>query len=195
MGVMKVMKEMKVIKVLISLLMVSFIVACSAPGSSGPEKRTSINNMRQQVLNDIYKQNPSVRGEVQSAPGYAVFSNVNINLILLSASGGYGVVVDNASGKNTYMKMGEAGIGFGAGVKDFRALFVFQSKSAMNRFIEHGWQVGGHADAAAKAGGKGGAVAAEGFVDGIKVYQITETGLALQATLKGTKFWRDDSLN
>ena len=182
-------------KWLLSLTLMTLLVGCSAPGSSGSEKRASIDKMRQEVLNDIYKEKPSVRGEVAKAPGYAVFSNVNVNIIFFSASGGYGVVVDNATGKKTHMKMGEAGVGLGAGVKDFRALFIFESKSVMNRFVDSGWQFGGHADAAAKAGDKGGAVGAEGFVDGIKVYQITESGLALQATVKGTKYWRDDSLN
>ena len=151
--------------------------------------------MRQEVLNDIYKEKPAVRGEVQKAPGYAVFSNVNVNLIFFSASGGYGMVVNNSNGAKTYMKMGEAGIGLGAGVKDFRALFIFESKAVMERFINTGWQFGGHADAAAKAGDKGAAVSAEGFIDGIKVYQLTESGIALQATVKGTKYWRDDSLH
>jgi hypothetical protein len=29
----------------------------------------------------------------------------------------------------------------------------------------------------------------------ITVYQLTESGIALQATLKGTKYWTDDDLN
>ena len=32
-------------------------------------------------------------------------------------------------------------------------------------------------------------------VDGITIYQLTETGVALQATIKGTKYWKDDELN
>ena len=27
------------------------------------------------------------------------------------------------------------------------------------------------------------------------IYQLTESGLALQATIKGTRFWKDDALN
>lgn len=54
---------------------------------------------------------------------------------------------------------------------------------------------GGHADAAAKAGDKGGAVSAEALIDRVTVYQLTESGLALQATVKGTKFWVDKELN
>jgi lipid-binding SYLF domain-containing protein len=124
-----------------------------------------------------------------------VFSNVNINLIFIAAGSGYGVAVDNKTGKRTYMKMGEAGIGFGAGVKDFRSLFVFENQRAMDNFMNFGWQVGANADAAAKAGDKGAALGKEAVVDGISVYQLTENGVALQATVKGAKFWVDEDLN
>jgi hypothetical protein len=30
---------------------------------------------------------------------------------------------------------------------------------------------------------------------GIKLYQLTQQGLALQATIQGTKFWKDDELS
>jgi hypothetical protein len=65
----------------------------------------------------------------------------------------------------------------------------------MNRFVEQGWAFGGQADAAAKASDKGAAVGGELTVDNVTIYQLTEAGLALQATLKGTKYWKDDSLN
>jgi lipid-binding SYLF domain-containing protein len=94
------------------------------------------------------------------------------------------------------MKMASAGIGLGLGVKDFRGVFVFTTRGAMESFIESGWDASAQADAAAKAADKGDAWA--GAVDvapGIKLYQITESGLALQATIQGTKYWKDDELN
>ncbi|MDH3900635.1 MAG: YSC84-related protein, partial [Gammaproteobacteria bacterium] len=135
------------------------------------------------------------KSQIASAPGYAVFSNANVNLIFASFSGGQGVVKDNSTGKQTYMKMGEAGIGLGLGVKDFRAVFVFHDRDTLQTFIDSGWQFGGHADAAAKANEKGAAVGGEVLLDGVTVYQMTESGLALQATLKGTKYWKDTELN
>ncbi|MDH3999265.1 MAG: hypothetical protein OET90_10555, partial [Desulfuromonadales bacterium] len=81
------------------------------------------------------------------------------------------------------------------GAKDFRAVFVFHNDKTMNRFIEKGWAFGAQTDAAAKASDKGGAVGGEIVVDDITIYQLTETGLALQATVKGTKYWQDSSLN
>ena len=75
-------------------------------------------------------------------------------------------------------------------------MFVFTDKAPMDKFINSGWAFGGEADAAAKSGDKGGeASAAATVAPGIEVYQITKTGLALQATVAGTKYWKDDELN
>ena len=30
---------------------------------------------------------------------------------------------------------------------------------------------------------------------GVKLFQLTESGLALQATIQGTKYWKDKDLN
>ena len=61
--------------------------------------------------------------------------------------------------------------------------------------MQSGWSFGGQADAAAKAGDKGGAVGGEAVLNRVSVYQLTESGLALQATVKGTRFWQDSDLN
>jgi len=151
--------------------------------------------MRSEVLAELYKIHPKARAEVAAAPGYAVFSNANINIIFVSFGGGYGVTQNNKTGKPTFMKMGEVGIGLGLGVKDFRAVFIFHDRAVLEKFINSGWEFGGHADAAAKAGDKGAAVGGEALIDGITIYQITQSGLALQATVKGAKYWKDDELN
>ena len=181
---------------LMSLILTLALGGCATTSGSTPqEKRKSVQDMRNEVLTELYKLRPSTRAEIAAAPGYAVFSNVNVNIIFASFGGGYGMVRDNRSGKQTYMKMGEAGIGLGLGAKDFRAVFVFRDRASLDRFINSGWEFGGHADAAAKSGDKGGAVGGEALIDGINVYQLTKNGLALQATVKGTKYWKDDELN
>ena len=178
------------------ILLVLMISGCAITGTKSPsEKRQAVLAMKNEVLNDLYRLKPDVKAQISRAPGYAVFSNANVNLVLASFGGGYGVVKSKKSGKHTYMNMGEVGIGFGLGVKDFRAVFVFHNTESLNRFIDHGWALGAQADAAAKAQDKGGAVGGEAILDNVTVYQITEAGLALQATIKGTKFWKNDELN
>jgi len=183
---------------MISIAMIFFVLstACSTTVVKTPvEKRQALIDMRNQVLSDLYKVKPDVKAQINSAAGYGVFSNANINLVFASFGGGHGVVRDNQSGKNTFMKMGEAGVGLGIGAKDFRVIFVFHSRDALTQFVDTGWAFGVNADAAAKASEKGGAVGGEATFDNITVYQLTESGLALQATIKGTKFWQDSELN
>lgn len=185
----------KLIIVLCAILTVNVTGCASVGGKTPAEKRQSILAMKNEVLSELYKIKPDVKAQVKSAPGYAVFSNANVNIIFASFGGGYGVVKNNRTGKHTFMKMGEVGVGLGLGVKDFRAVFVFHDAKTMNDFVEKGWAFGAQADAAAKASDKGGAVGGEVSADNMTIYQITESGLALQATVKGTKYWKDDELN
>lgn len=181
---------------LLSLYLVAILGGCATSGAyTKADKRQALQNMRQEALTELYRMKPGTRTEIANASGYAVFSNANVNLIFASFSGGNGIVKDNRTGKMTYMKMAEAGIGLGLGVKDFRAVFVFHNRAVLQKFIDSGWEFGGHADAAAKANDKGAAFGGEILLDGVTVYQMTESGLALQATIKGTKYWKDTELN
>lgn len=160
------------------------------------EKRAEIRKMRSETLEKLYKVHPLSKVAIQNSAGYAVFSNIGINVILLSAAGGSGVAHDNRTNKDTYMRMVSGGFGFGLGVKDFRGVFVFATDKAFKQFVESGWDADIQADAAAKAGNKGGAFAgAITVAPGVELYQLTETGLALQATIQGTKYFQNDELN
>lgn len=159
------------------------------------EKQAEIDEMAAGMLADLYKLKPLAKDQVKKAAGYAVFSNVGVNLVFASFAGGHGVVVDK-HGHRTYMKMGSAGLGLGLGVKDFRAVFVFRTQAKLDAFLEKGWDFSGQVDAAAKSEKKGAAVGlAETAIPDVEVYQITKNGLALQATLQGTKYWKDKDLN
>jgi len=183
--------------IVLSLLILSIALAGCSPGSklTTTEKKHAIDTMASETLQRLYTEKVSTKDEVKNAAGYGAFSNANVNIIFASAGGGYGVVVDNATGERTYMKMGSGGVGFGIGAKDYRQVLIFNTEEAMKGFIYSGWEFGGHADAAAKAGDKGAEASGEGMIGDTKVYAMTEAGLALQATVTGTKYWKDDELN
>jgi len=198
-------------------------------GDSSAEKKANVRKQRAEMLAELYKGNPQLKKVIAGAAGYATFSQVNVNLLLLSTANGYGVVVDNKARKETFMRMASLGGGIGAGVKDVRLIFVFHDPQVMKQFVEEGWQFGGQADAAAKYKDTGasaehnvkgsvsfrnGTVAAGGSSDaragtqksdatkaglatrgGMEIYQFTESGVALQATVAGTKYWQDSELN
>jgi lipid-binding SYLF domain-containing protein len=184
---------------LVALLCAVSLPAVPLAAKSDPDtERKEIRAMRDSVLAELYKMKPEAKAKISKAAGYAVFTNVGVNVIFASFAGGKGIVVEDGLLKDTetFMKMGSAGVGLGLGIKDFRAVFVFSDKEKLRAFVEKGWDFSGQADAAAKSDDKGAAVAGAGsVVPGVEVYQITKNGLALQATLQGTKYWKDKDLN
>ena len=173
------------------------LTGCSTPkGNTPDERREYVRTQAEQTLEKLYAEEPHTRDEITEAAGYGVFSTIGTNLIFVTTGGGHGVVYNNATGDETFMKMGEVGVGIGIGIKDFRAVFVFSTDEAVTRFVESGWAFGADADAAAKVDDTGGAAGAKADISGdIKVYQLTKSGLALSASVAGTKYWKDDKLN
>ncbi len=187
------MRYLKVIT-LLGLIIIFFNGFWS--GKTDAEKKEERIKVRDTTLKDLYKYDPEAKQILKKAYGYAVFSNIGVNLILLSAEGGIGVAHDNATNKNIYMNMASGGLGFGLGVKDFRAVFIFENKKVFYDFVNLGWEANAQADAAAKVGKKGGAIGgAITVAPGIRLYKMTKNGLALQATIQGTKYWKDTELN
>jgi len=168
-------------------------------GDNNEEKRAAVRKDRDEILAKLYAAHPEAKEQIQKAAGYGTFNNKNMNLFLVSSGHGYGVVVDTKTKKETFMAMGSLGGGLGLGAKDLSVIFIFKTTEVMNKFVESGWQFGGEASATAKAGEKGGAAAKEGAVDTganlFLIYQLTDTGAALQATVAGTKYWKDKKLN
>jgi lipid-binding SYLF domain-containing protein len=182
--------------VLLAVCAVVVISGCSNPqGDTAAEKRDYAEKMRKDTIAELYSEKPIAKEQIKNAAGYAVFSNMNINLFLLSSGNGYGIARDNKTGDDIYMKMRFFGVGLGLGAKDFRAVIIFKTDEAMKQFTESGWEWGGHADAAAKSGEKGAEASAAAEIGDMIVYNFTEAGIALQATVQGTKYWVDDELN
>jgi lipid-binding SYLF domain-containing protein len=185
------------IRTICSWLGVILLAAGLANAKDSPDqKREKTRKMAAQTLQDLYKLQPTAQAAIQKSAGYAVFNNMGTNILLLSTARGAGIAVNSKSKQETFMKMVSAGAGLGIGVKDYRVIFVFETADALVHFLNSGWSGSGQADAAAKAGEKGGAYSGAVEVEpGVWVYQITKNGLALQLTLQGTKYYKDDDLN
>jgi len=94
------------------------------------------------------------------------------------------------------MRMAEIQAGLGWGAKKFQLVWVFENEKALNDFINTGVELGGQATAAAKAGDQGAAFqGAVAVSPGVWLYQLTDMGLALELTAKGTKYFKDQDLN
>jgi lipid-binding SYLF domain-containing protein len=174
----------------------ALIASTVALAATKKAEQAEVRKAGQEALAALYKVQPSARKAVQSAAGYAAFSNFGMKIFVAGGGSGKGIAVSNKTKATTYMKMVEVQAGLGFGVKQFQLVWVFETEKALNDFVNSGWELGGQATAAAKAGEKGasfqGAVA---VAPGVWVYQITKNGLALELTVKGTKYYKDSDLN
>ena len=186
-----------VISIIAALLVLNATFFATAQNAEKKKKKQAkVLEMKDKALADLIKGKPETASEIKNAPGYAVFDNNGIHLLLLATSRGNGVVISNRGDAPFFMKMRQIGAGPGIGVKDYRVIFVFKNAAAMNKFRSGGWDSTAEADAAAKTKDSGGAASATGSsVGGTKIYTITKKGIALQATFGGTKFSKDDDLN
>ncbi len=181
----------------LAVVLFGLVSGCLSPrGETLASKRTAIESMRQETLAELYRQRPAARGNIERADGYAVFSNINAQIVYLGGGGGYGVAVDQATGRQTYMKMAQVDVGLGLGVQDIRVVFVFHSRQAFERFVTSGWEFGGQADAAAKAQDRGGSATGEVSISSeVGIYTMTKAGLMAKVNLTGSKYWKDAKLN
>ena len=194
------MKKLKIIlTLLLSVIMFSGFWSAKSDKEINAENNKAKQERRQknsEILNKLYKYDPKSKKMIQRSYGYATFTNFGVNLILLSAEGGKGLAYNNKTKKYTYMNMASGGLGFGLGVKEFIIIFLFQNKKVFDNFVDSGWEANAQVDIAAKAGKNGGAInAAITVAPGIRLYKLTKNGIALQATIQGTKYWKDDDLN
>ena len=139
------------------LVLLLLLLACATPrGRDVDEKRDFVVEETTKTLDSFYAARPELRKRVEAAAGYAVFTNVNIKVLLLGTGHGYGLAVDQGTKRQTYMRMLQVGAGPGLGLSDLRLLFVFGNTSAFESFLTKGLEFGGRAEAAATAGSVGG---------------------------------------
>jgi len=188
---------MNKLRVWISIIFaLTLLTAVPSFAKTKEQKQAAVRKGAEQTLAKLYAVRPSAKAKIKAAAGYAAFSNIGTKIFLTGGGKGQGLAFDNSTQKVTYMKMLEIQVGLGMGIKKFRTIFVFETKGAMDDFVNNGWEFGSQATAAAKSGSKGGSY--QGAVqvrEGVWLYQLTDKGLALELTGKGTKYYKDDELN
>jgi len=160
------------------------------------QKQAEVRKTVNETLNRLYKLQPGSKEAIEKAAGYAVFSNFGMKIFFAGGGSGKGIAVNNATKKETFMKMLEVQAGLGFGVKKFRLVWVFRTEEALNTFVSSGWELGSQATASAQYDAKGAGLAgAVAIAKDVWLYQLIDDGLALELTAKGTKYYKDDDLN
>jgi len=160
------------------------------------QARLQVREMAQDALASLYEVNPGTRRTIERAAGYAVFSTFGLKLFFAGGTTGKGIVFNNRTQRQTFMKMLQVQGGLGFGVNQNRLIFVFTNERALRNFVDQGWEFGGQANLSAMASGQGTQFSGAAAVSpGVYLYQLTETGLAATITVSGTKYFKDTDLN
>jgi lipid-binding SYLF domain-containing protein len=169
-------------------------------GGLTPDKktqaRTEVNTMASDTLARLYALIPSTRKTVETSAGYAVFSNYGMQILVVGGGAGKGVAVNNRTKDQTFMRMVEGQAGLGVSVRKLQLVWVFDTEARFNDFVNNG--LTGAAEGSASVAVKNHGASLEGAVPispGVWLYQLTETGLAFELAVKGSKYYKDDPLN
>jgi lipid-binding SYLF domain-containing protein len=181
-----------------ALAFAATILCLSLPGwtASNEERQAEVRKTAEQTLERLYRLQPKAKAAIEKAAGYAVFSNFGMKLLVTGGGTGSGVAVERTSKREVFMKMVEVQAGLGFGVKKFQLVWIFETQKAFNDFVRSGWEIGAQTTATAKRGDQGAwAAGALSVSPGVWLYQLAGDGLAVELTAKGTKYYRDDTLN
>lgn len=171
-----------------SLLMLCLMTATAlaADVNKVEKERGEIQELSAKALRGLYEKDPAAKGVIENSYAYATLSNTGIKLGLFGDAHGRGLAVNNATGEKVYMRMKEMGLGLG--VKEYDLIFVISTEEAWKSFISGDIKFASSAEASASDGVTGDSMAGASIAGkGIWVYQITKKGLALEASIKGTK--------
>ena len=191
---------MKKLFTLLTAALLACLLTSVSFAAPSPEKidkqRAEIDTLSVQALNNLYAKIPSSKNVIKNCYAYATLSNTGMKLGLLGDAHGRGLAVNNATGEKVYMRMKEMGVGIGLGIKEYDLIFVIGTEKAWKSFISGDIKFASSADASASDGKAGGAIDGATIAgNGIWVYQMTKKGLALEASIKGTKIYADKKLN
>lgn len=177
--------------------------ACQSTGADGKpltaqeimEKRQATLKMSRVGLAALIKQKPEIQKEIEAAPGYAVFSTTNVNVVLLVLARGEGVLFDKRRPEPIFMEAMKTGEGIGAGYQDQYQVILFKNTDAIDQFLLtsiDGQRGGMDVDANVSAG-SGGTI--RSFNPYITIYTVGLSGYDLQANYGGTLYLVDQQLN
>lgn len=168
----------------------------SAARQSVVEQQQKINELHDKTLAKLYEKYPHARRVINECYAYATLSNSGVKVLFVGSSHGRGVAINNRTGERVYLRMKELSAGLGLGAKEYDLVFLLNTREAWDNFIIGKTRFGASAEASANDGVTGGSIeGAEYVAPGVWLFQMTTKGLALEATLKGTKIYKDKKLN
>lgn len=146
---------------------------------------------QERIINDsrsakasFLKSDPSMEHLFKTSSGYVIFPNVGKGAAGVGGAAGKGTVYQRGVPVGT-AQMVQVTVGAQAGGQAYREIIFFESKDALDRFMQNKVEFSAQTSAIAV---KAGASANANYRDGVVVFSQEKGGLMLEASLGGQKF-------
>jgi hypothetical protein len=153
---------------------------------SSQEKRDFLVELEQETLAELVERYPDAEAEIDSAVGYAVFSNKVAKIPMVGAGEGIGFVFDRTSGDRTFLKVGRLDLGGGLGVREYRLVVLFFDEKKLMELASGKLELGAGVEAGAKDKDVG--TGAGGIAGSRKkthvLYQLSDKGVTATVTIR-----------
>lgn len=153
--------------------------ACSSTSATSPAERRAYEQLAtQRTLTDLERARPGITPILGHASGYAVFQTRSPELFDAGEGVGFGILHDNAGGRDTFMRVADLDARSGKEPRELRVVFVFTDAKTLERCAAGGWEIGEAL-----------------FLPGIDVYQLDGDELVVPPDLARTRYFRDGPAN
>ncbi|MHC4924618.1 MAG: lipid-binding SYLF domain-containing protein [Planctomycetota bacterium] len=177
------------------LLAAPVLAGCVSPeGATVDERRAYVRDLRDQALDESTNEWPELAAELNEAVGYAVYDTVNLKILVIGTANGIGMMVDNATGEESFHCHDAISVGPGFEVGSIQSLFVFTDRAKFEAMKNGEWHFGGAANAGLQFGSFGGAFTGVAIGDGVKEYRRFTGGVSLFAAVFWAKPGYDERL-
>ena len=182
--------------ILFLVLGAAVLAGCASPdGNTAAEKKAFTLKKRDVAMAELAVRDPSAKATIDAAPGYLFLSCFGIHPGFGTFANGYGVIQDNKTGKQVFIRMSRFCIGPGLAVKGYYAVVTVPTEEAMTALETGPWYGTAFAEASFQFGKTGGSAAAEATNKAQHAWMWTHTGVSLELAAGGGKVWPVEELN
>lgn len=154
------------------------------------EKRAYLLELEEKTLAELVEEHPEAAADLETAVGYAIFSNTATKVPLVGAGNGIGVVVNTGTGKRTYLEVKRFDVGGGLGSRKYRLIMIYFDEAAFGKLASGSLELVAGVDAGAgkKDVGSGSGAIAPARNEKRAMYQMAEAGVSATYTVRLIKY-------
>ena len=165
------------------LIVLSMWVSGCATAPKTGQERAQLHQRALETLQEAMQRDPSMRGVLEQAEGYAVFPSIGKGGAGVGGAFGRGVLFDRGQMVG-YVDVSQASIGLQLGGQSFSEILVFRSRSALENLKGGQFSLGANVSGVAITTG---AAASTNFERGVAAFIIPRGGLMAELSLSGQR--------